>query len=101
MRVNRERIKVRVEVDTLDLEYMSVGEVIKQMEDLRDRFGADARIYKYERPYSDSKYLAVTVERKENDEEYTKRIEGEDRMAKWREEEDKRIYERLKKVFGG
>lgn len=101
MRVNRERIKVRVEVDTVDLDYETIQRAIQILEDLRDRYGADARIEKCTRAYEDRQYLAVMVERDETDAEMAKRIEEAEYWAARSEENDKREFERLKKKFGG
>ena len=93
MPVKRERIKVQTEVESLCLEYMTVGDAINQLEYIRNTYGADARFMKRSYDYSDGEYLAVMVEREETDDEYaarTVRIE----------ENEKREFERLKKKFG-
>lgn len=102
--VDRNRKKVWQTVNYgVDLEYIKVTDVIKQLKDYVDEYGEDIRFeLEYSDPYGDSdrQYLVITKEVDETDEQMKNRIAQEEYREKSRLDRDRQDYERLKKQFG-
>ena len=101
MAVNYERKKVSREVATLDLDYRSIDEAIKDLQQIRRNYGTELRIRRQSYDYSDGEYWAVMGDRDETDEEMRSRIANEERWEAEQAERDRRDFERLKAKFGG
>lgn len=101
MAVNRERKKIKREVDTLDIDYSTVAEAIRELQSVRERYGDDARIGRAQYDYSESEYWAITCMVDETDEQMRKRIAQEEKWEAEQAERDRRDFERLKAKFGG
>ena len=101
MAVNYERKKVKREVATLNIDYSTVGEAIRELQTVRKSYGADARIGRAHYQYEDGEYWAITAMFDETDEEMRKRIAEEEKWEAEQAERDRRDFERLKAKFGG
>ena len=100
MTVNRERKMVGKEMTTLNFEYSTLGEILKEIQGHVDAYGADAYISKHCYPYEDTPYLHVMMKVPETDAEMEKRIAQEEQWDKDCQERDKANYERLQKIYG-
>jgi hypothetical protein len=101
MAVNYERKKVKREVATLDIDYSTVAEAIRELQSVRKCHGNDARIERSRYEYSDGEYWAITAMFDETDEEMRKRIAEEEKWEADQAVRDRRDFERLKAKFGG
>lgn len=101
MTVNRERLKVWREVTSLDLELVSLSDVIDTLQRYREEYGDATRIEKEFYQYDDGYYWAVMQERDETDVEMLTRINQEEQREAWQTEHDRREFERLVAKFGG
>jgi hypothetical protein len=101
MAVNRTRKTIWEESTSLDLEYSTLGGALKEIQNLIERHGADAKIESHAAAYSDSdkEYLYVMTPRPENDDEYNKRIKNEELYQAQQDERDEREFKRLQEKF--
>lgn len=101
MTVNYERKKVKREVATLDIDYSTVAEAIRELQSVAEYAGNDALIERSQYDYGDGEYWAITAMFDETDEQMRKRIAEEERWEAEQAERDRRDFERLKAKFGG
>ncbi len=101
MAVNYERKKVKREVATLDIDYSTVAEAIRELQSILESYGSDARIERSHYEYNDGEYWAITTMVDETDEQMRKRIAHEEVWEAEQAERDRRDFERLKAKFGG
>ena len=101
MAVNYERKKVEREVATLNIDYSTVGEAIRELQTVRKSYGADARIERAHYQYEPGEYWAITAMFDETDEQMHKRIAQEEKWEAEQAVRDGRDFERLKAKFGG
>jgi hypothetical protein len=99
--VNYNRILRTTEVSELDVEYISLRSLRQEIDTLIERYGEDAWVEREDRAYSDSQYVAVKTKRPETDEEMHYRISREEDQKKRVDEHNRKLYESLKKQFGG
>lgn len=90
---------INVEVGTLDVYYTSAIEIIKQLSEYINEYGAEKVSIRQE-TYSDGTYIGIFISREETDEEYSKRTIQENIWKLQKEEKERRQFEELKKKFG-
>lgn len=73
------RKMVQKEVDSLIVDYTSLGDILKSVKKMIASYGPDAVVEEKTYRYSDSKYLAVMKIVPETDEEMNTRIAAEER----------------------
>ena len=90
------------EETTIYLDYRTLAEIAKDIQQMIESYGADATVKNVCQQYSDSdrEYPTVFTKRLENDQQYNTRIASEERWAKQQEERDAAEYKRLKTKFG-
>jgi hypothetical protein len=86
--------------ETVDFDYKTLGEGFKLLEELRIRYGDEARFDLHGLPYDDSEYLFIQVQEEETDEEYNKRLAQELRDQEQRLKRELDEYKRLQAKFG-
>lgn len=96
MTVNRERLILPRCKEDLDLDYKTLSEVSKLIQDLIVEYGQSAVIYE-ERPG----HLGVYVQEPETDKEMADRIAEEEKYAARKLEVERRQYEELRAKFEG
>jgi hypothetical protein len=96
-----ERQLVSREKTSFDVEYKTLKEILKEVNDLIQTYGEDAYVQMTQSAYSDGAYLAVFAKELETDEEYEIRLVTEERYSLLQEEQDKKKYEILKKKYEG
>ena len=96
MTVNRERMTLPRCKEDIDLDYTTLGEVSKLIQDLIIRYGSSALIYE-KRPG----HLGVYVQEPETDKEMADRIALEEKYAARKIEVERRQYEELRSKFEG
>lgn len=97
-----ERKKIMVRATTVDLEYLSLEQAVEKLMKLKDQYEGIKNTLEYgTEMYSDNKYLYICAERYETDQEMNKRLSQEEESRKWKEEHDRKEFERLKKKYEG
>lgn len=101
VQVNRERKTVRKRVATVDVNYVTLGTLLKDVQDAIGQWGENAFVEEYQHSYSDdSSYGGIFSDVLETDEEMATRIADEERWADAQEKRDQKDYARLKAKFG-
>lgn len=85
--------------DSFNVDYVTLKDIKEKAEKLMLKYGEDARVKKTNFPYDDSDYFYVYENRLENDQEYQKRIDIENKLQQIKEERDCAEFERLSKKF--
>lgn len=93
------KIKVSRLLKTVDFEYYSVVDVIKDLTEIL-KTHPDAKFGIHSYPYDDHDYLGIFYEEEETDKEYSKRIEKETKFREQQEARERTEFERLSKKFG-
>lgn len=96
MTVNRERLTLPRCKEDLDLDYKTLDEVSKLIQDLIVEYGSSALIYE-KRPG----HLGVYVQEPETDKEMADRIALEEKYAARKLEVERKQYEELRAKFKG
>lgn len=91
------RKTVLIPAEYIDLEYMTLDELYEKAQELRNKYGGSCIINKTDNEWDSG--CSVMVERPETNKEMNLRIKQEEKNEKWREERDKKEFERLKKKF--
>ncbi len=86
--------------ETVDFDYKTLGESFKLLEELRSRYGDEARFDLHGYPYEDDEYLFIQVQEYETDEEYNKRVAQEIHVQEQRLKRELDEYKRLQAKFG-
>jgi hypothetical protein len=86
--------------ETVDFDCKTLGESFKLLEELRIRYGDEARFDLHGYPYDDSEYLFIQVQEEETDEEYNKRLTQELRDQEQRLKRELEEYKRLQAKCG-
>ena len=94
MTVNRERLVLPRCKEDLDLDYKTLDEVSKLIQDLIVEYGSSAVIYEERRGH-----LGVYVQEPETDKEMAERIAEEEKYAARKLEVERRQYEELRAKF--
>lgn len=94
MIVNHERLVLPKCKEDLDLDYKTLSEVSKLIQDLIAEYGSSALIYE-QRPG----HLGVYVQEPETDKEMAERIAEEEKYAARKLEVERRQYEELRAKF--
>lgn len=95
-----ERKFVEVEVDTLDIVYLSLGEIKDVIDRLISQYGKDIKIESKTHCYSDSSYLALIKMVPETDKEMEARIAKEKYWAEQKADRERKEFDRLKSIYG-
>lgn len=98
MTVNYERQKVSRYMEDLHVEYSTLEDAAREIANLIECYGKDARIKQY-RDYDDDR-LGVFVQADETDAEMTKRIASEERWEVAKNVRERAEFERLQKLYG-
>ena len=81
--------------------YRLVSSVVKELQELLDKYG-DNLVFEDEKlPYSDYTSTVIYIERLETDEEYAKRIERENVFAEQQKEYDLQLLAKLQAKYAG
>lgn len=100
MKINTERQMVHKEVDTLSLDYVSLGDAVQMIESLINAYGGDAQILKTSDRYDPTyDYFGVFVDVPETDSQMADRIQRETEHAAYREDFERKEFARLQKKF--
>lgn len=94
-----QKIKVKRLLKTVDFEYFTVADVIKELKQIVKQY-PDATFYTHSYEYSYEEYLAIFYMEDETDIEYEKRIASENKLREYQDAREKAEFERLKKKFG-
>lgn len=86
---------------SVSLDFMTVVDVIKEMNSVIDTYGDKVEIREEQGRYSDYTSLYYYIEREETDEEMNKRINEEEYYTKMAEDRDAKEFARLKAKFEG
>ena len=74
--------------------------MVEKVTEWKERF-PEGRMTVEDLRYDEGKYLAIKVDRPENDAEYLARLERERQHTAAQDERERQEYERLKAKFGG
>jgi len=98
--INRNR-KLINEYRFIDLEYNSLKEALDTIKQAIKDHGEDWEICR-NNPYtfSDTEEIQIRKSRLENDKEYYERITAEERVMQHKNNNEREMYEELKKKFG-
>jgi hypothetical protein len=100
MAVNRERKTVCKRVDTIDVELVTLGNLLKEVTEAITKWGENAIVQEYQRDYSnDYSQGGIFVDDVESDVEYITRIADETRWSEQQDARDMKEFARLKAKF--
>jgi hypothetical protein len=88
-------------ISTISLYYTRAVDLVKELEEMIQKYGPSVYIDDYYYAYDETKYQAYYFKRLENDAEYEKRMQQEAVWEQKKADQDKAEYERLKKQFEG
>lgn len=98
--VNYERKMVSVEVDTIDIEYFTLGQILENITKSINEYGKDAKVSLNTYSYTTDTYYAINMMKPETDQQYNKRIAEEEKYYKQQEDRDAAEFKRLSEKFG-